>query len=458
MGQVTYSVYDIINENKGTNDITTQQGIYNVAKQYLITPDAVNALDSKYRQKFITGFTLHFYTDEIGLETLPLWQVKLSAAIYNNASRINQLYAIDEKALFSEYRTHSGTRDGSTQKSTEQDTSNEEKLDSNATHDSQNDVTRSSENSGQDNTYHSGTSTDNKGINGTITKTGTVDVDNTNSETVTGSRDSATQLSGSDTTDKTASGSTTHTGTTTVDGKRDSSTNTTDNGSTDNNSVDIHYDTPQGSLSNMRSPGGPARGTGVNYPDGQTYNYMTYADEHDASELRKSTTDVTESGTSQDKTTHDTTDADSSTGKDVTEYGKHEESSGSESSEKEGTSKQKTTNDLTDANHSTEASDHSENSNTGHTTKENGTGSENATLHDETGSISTKTSTGTNNGTETGTSSESDAFTDYFLTHDTLMNGRPISEIIFELFDDLFINFYGGITPWTMPIYSGLVP
>ena len=89
------------------------------------------------------------------------------------------------------------------------------------------------------------------------------------------------------------------------------------------NGIAIQYDTPQGSLSNMRTPGGDATGQGVAYVNGQTYDYMSAATENDNTNSHEDLSKQEVKNSGNDVTQYDSTTTQSFVDAiDYTRYGK----------------------------------------------------------------------------------------------------------------------------------------
>lgn len=315
MSKYTISIKDIIYANKGDDDPTTLAGIHDIAERTLFGAE-LNVLNPEIVDRFITGFTLHYFNDEIGYETFPMWRIALQEKIWNNSELIDGIYANLDKQVFTDYKVHTSNRTHG-------------KVDSITTN--LNSDTKSADSSVGSNTK-TGTSSD--------AHTGTQDLDRTSAgATVRGGADSE-HLTGDDTTTRTgttstartAQGSDQRTGTDTTDrvsadsmtkggtvsterdygstqqGQNASATNGGDYitessgntrsesgsykdkmvgssyGSTDDNSVNVQFDTPMGSIGNMRSSGtAPSKGDGVAAASNGAFNYMSAAQENDGS-------------------------------------------------------------------------------------------------------------------------------------------------------------------------------
>lgn len=317
MSKYTISIKDIIYANKGDDDPTTLAGIHDIAARTLFGAE-LNVLNPEIVDRFITGFALHYFNDEIGYETFPMWRIALQEKIWNNHELIDGIYANLDKQVFADYKVHTNNRAHG-------------KVDSITTN--LNSDTKSADSSVGSNTK-TGTSSD--------AHTGTQDLDRTSAgATVRGGADSE-HLTGDDTTTRTGSSVTARTSqgqdnrtgsdetahvsadsltkTGTETSERDYSANEQDrnasatNGgdyitetsgntrtesgsytdskqgtshkSSDDNSVNVQFDTPMGSIGNMRSSGtGPSKGDGVGAASNGAFNYMSAAQENDGSKV-----------------------------------------------------------------------------------------------------------------------------------------------------------------------------
>lgn len=351
MSMYTQSIMEILQAHKTSEQsLMSPSDVYDIALSCLFDSAPINVIDSEYREAFITGFTLHFFKEEIGLETLPLWKIALNEKLINNAQFINLIYSNLDKQIFSDYHisrtqgqgTSSGTKTGSTSNSkTTSGTTNVHTDD--------------------DNTHSSTDSISN-------TKTNVLDEDGTYRKTGTEQ---------------------------TVDENTQSS-ESSDSKTTDLNSVQINFDTPMGSLGNMRTPGGDAKGEGVSYVNSQSYDYMTSAAELDQSNVESGsqTQEVTDNGTST--ITYNTSD---STTKD-------------------------STNTLTETG-----------TNTGSTSDERDidTRTTNSGLEEISGSTSD---------TESGSHTNSSETVDYSINWEVLLKTIPYLNKVWSIFDDLFMLIF----------------
>ena len=104
----------ILQEHAGDNDITTIDGIYDVASDVLFPADGLELISPEYQKRLVVGFTLHYFRDELGLETLPLWKLALLEKLVNNDEYINEIYANLDKQIFDNYRVRNVASTGET--------------------------------------------------------------------------------------------------------------------------------------------------------------------------------------------------------------------------------------------------------------------------------------------------------------------------------------------------------
>lgn len=111
MSTYTQSIKSILMANKRSDEsIDKLTDIYAIASRAIFDIAPMEVIDENYRARLITGFTLHFLNEEIGLETLLLFKLGLSDKIYNNAEFINGIFDKLDKQLFKDYvtKTHNG--------------------------------------------------------------------------------------------------------------------------------------------------------------------------------------------------------------------------------------------------------------------------------------------------------------------------------------------------------------
>lgn len=407
MARFTQSIREIIYENKGDDDPQTLEGLHDIAERALFGEE-LNVLSDDYVDRFITGFALHFFNDEIGYETLPMWKMALKEKIFNNAEFINLTYENLDKTIFSDYKVHRTTAAGSKSDNISVI------LDGNV----------ASSDSGSSLNTKGGTTTDahtgnidrTRASAGTLERGGSDSVENTSSQNRSTASDQATDKTGTissnrsgsdnvvnsatDSADSRSANSSTKTGTVGTQRDYDSltdntnSTNTTggdlitehtgnvrsESGSytdsmsgeshdtVDDNGINIQFDTPMGSLSSMRTPDTTLRGegvsaaasvaeTGTHTGGGRTYNYMSAASESDASRVSGGTE---ESSTTRSFDDYAISDSGSRT---VDGTGSHVQTTNAGASSVEGSDDTTTTYDTVDAGTGSSTSSSTHNSN-----------------------------------------------------------------------------------------------
>ena len=446
MSKYTRSIRSILQANAGNTDISELTGLYSVALETLFPTDALNVISPEYRQHLVTGFTLHYLNDEIGLETLPIWRFALAEKLYNYGDYINLIYANLDKQVFADYIVHQSTQSGQhsitkTGGGTIQDVKSDD------TTTNVNDTTSRSEmievnESGS--TAGTGTVADAKTGRDTESHTGTDATAKTGSDTTTRGGTDTTAKTGTDTVAKGGTDEVAHTGT---QGRVSSSTQTTENSGTtgvDTNAIQISYDTPMGSLQNLRTPGGPAKGTGVNYVNGQTYNYMTAAGETDQSSVTTDNTqqDVTGSDNSTttyndvntktldltDETTYNSTNTKTLDLEDATTYN----STNTKTLDLEDETVYNSTNTQTRNTLDTTSKERTDEK-TGTDTKTGRTVVENDV---------TNTQTRNTTDTDAGTNSKNINDVDYTMNWTMLYRSMPLLNKLWDVFDDLFMCIY----------------
>lgn len=463
MSEYTQSIREILQYNKQpTENLVDISDVYAISNRCLFDHAPMSVIDSDYRQQFITGFTLHFMNEEIGYETLPLWKIALNEKIYNNGTYINKIFANLDKEIFAEYRVKNVSTEGA-----HYTTKNGTGTISNASTD--NATTTSTDNLSKSETV-------NNTLNGTVTGTGTITDTKTGTETTakagtdehakTGTDEHAKTgndghtktgtetdaKTGYDSAGHTGTDATAHTGTqeTVTEGSQD--TTNTGTTSTDKNTIQITSDTPMGSLANLRTPGGDAKGTGVTYANGQTYNYMSGAVEFDDSNVQ---TDNTEQQVDSDETatttfadtvteTKNLTDRTDYNSTDTKTYNLTESDTFADTVTDTYNSTDTETIDLTDeTTYDTIDTETKSTSDTTRTTEETRTSGTDT----KTGSVTesrTGSDTETRNTTDTdnGTHSEDTDEIDYSLNWEMLYRSMPLLNKVWEIFDDLFMIIF----------------
>lgn len=106
MSRYTQSIKSILMENKNVGeDIHNISDVCAIAKRCIFDESPMTVISSDYRDRLITGFSLHYFNDEIGLETLALFKQGISDKIFNNAEYINSIFTHLDKQVLSDYQT-----------------------------------------------------------------------------------------------------------------------------------------------------------------------------------------------------------------------------------------------------------------------------------------------------------------------------------------------------------------
>lgn len=113
MAKYTISIREELQRNAGTSDIRDLNVLLPVAKATLFG-NYINVLSDQYRDKFALGFALHFFNDEIGLETWTAWQMALAEKLVNNKEYIERMYGLLDKNIFSNYHVRKSNTDSIT--------------------------------------------------------------------------------------------------------------------------------------------------------------------------------------------------------------------------------------------------------------------------------------------------------------------------------------------------------
>lgn len=415
MASFTQSIREILQANKTPQqDLTNVNDVYNIASACLFDKMPANVISSEYRQQFITGFALHFFNEEIGYETLPLWKIALNEKIYNRGAYINKIFENLDKEIFADYRVkqtetsgeHSDTKKGTGTVSNERNDDTVTTSEDNATRSElvENTLTGTVESDGTITRAKTGTDT--------VAKTGTDERAKTGYDTDTHTGTDASAHTGTQGTESSSSQETTNTGTT----------------GTDHNLIQVQSDTPMGSLSNLRTPGGDARGTGVTYANGQTYNYMSGAQEVDESNVQTDNTEQDVTGSESSETTFNDTTTETKNLTDRAEYHSTETETLNLQDETTYNSTDTETRDTIDTTSKTD------NTQTTGTDAKTGTVTVDGTVTD----TQTRDTTDTDEGTHSETANE----TEHSLNWEMLYRSMPLLNKVWEQFDDLFMLIF----------------
>lgn len=383
MGQYTQSIREILQVNKTPQEQLTQTSdVYDVAMRCLFDNAPLTYISQEHRMRFVTGFTLHFMNDELALETLPLWKIALNEKIYNSYTYINKIFESLDKEVFANYQVKNIESEG---------TNSGEKTGGGTVSNVRNDDTTTTT---SDDVTHSETSTD--VLTGTLAGTGTI----------------GNARTGTDTLEQTGTSELAHTGDQVTTGTNEQDTDNTGHTDNDHNVIQINSDTPQGSLSNLRSPGGNAKGTGVGYANGQTYNYMSSASEVDESNVQTDNTNQHTEGTDSSTTTFDDANTETRNLTDETTYNST----------------------ITETRNTLDTTNRSDTINK--------TGADNRDVVTSVDGEVTETQTRNTLDTETGSHSNSTDEIDYSINMEMLYKSMPLLNKVWEVFDDLFMLIF----------------
>lgn len=107
MANFTIQLAEYLQEHMNENQhITDLDDILAVSKECLFggAPlQALNVLSDDYKDIFIQSFTMHFLYEEIGLETMPAWQLALASKIIDNIDFIELTFENLQNQVYSEY-------------------------------------------------------------------------------------------------------------------------------------------------------------------------------------------------------------------------------------------------------------------------------------------------------------------------------------------------------------------
>lgn len=480
MAIYTQSLREILEQNKRPEEeITNARDIISIANRCIFNEtDGVERIPVAYRDWFEGGFLLHFFNDEICYETLPLWLLALNEKFYNYGDYITAIYENLDKQVFANYKVRhaKGTKKDTGEKTLDiniNDVLEETRVGSDERASKTSDKTETNKDSstsdtgavekahtGQEEKTSTGTIDRSKDGTDTLQKTGMVQDSKSGSDTLVKTGNVTTEKTGSDKLERRGNDKASHTGTQTTEESINSTVNNTGTTTDKNNAIAITSDTPQGSLQNLRTPGGDATGTGVSYVQGQSYNYMSAASESDATNVNEvntenvtDTTDDTQvtfndtnttTHNTTDTTIHDTNDRETRNLADVTNYGQ----------------RNTTTNNLTDRTiYDTNESEKSDtNDTTSFNTKETETRDTLNKVDEKIDSdrqidvTDTKATSDTTNRTdniergenETSTleNEHEDEIIDYEINWEMLYKSTSLLDRVWKIFDDLFMIIF----------------
>lgn len=275
MGYVTTPLFHILRMNTHGYNLTDMSDLLLASKETIFDDLPMEVIDSSYRDRLILGFALHYFEDEIGKETIPAWKISLSEKLVNNAEFINQVFERLDKQVLGNYKVHRG-----------QHADNNQELASVLEND------RAQENRTYiylDNQTQEDEANRQKADNGSM-KNQSLSSDNEVSNTA-----NASDVNSQNQRNNASTNITNGTNLTEGGGYTDINANVgnTDAGSvSDSNSLAASLDTPQGSISAMRTPAGSTpvaiKGTGIDAEVLAQYRYLTNAATTDGSTVTSS--------------------------------------------------------------------------------------------------------------------------------------------------------------------------
>lgn len=106
MSRYTQSVKSIIMENMQPGEsISNINDILACAKRCIFDVQNLSGALGDNTDRFELGFVLHYFNDEIGLETPFLWKMGIVEKVYNNNEYINNIYEMLENQILADYNT-----------------------------------------------------------------------------------------------------------------------------------------------------------------------------------------------------------------------------------------------------------------------------------------------------------------------------------------------------------------
>ena len=296
MSRYTQTIKSILMENKQAGeDIHSITDMCAIAKRCLFDEAPMNVITSEYRDRLITGFSLHYFNDEIGLETLSLFKIGLSDKIFNNAEYINSIFAHLDKQILSDYQTK--TVDGESHDVITEDGT----LANTGTSATAKTGSDTLKRTGTENNAHTGTNNQTEHVDDVLTKSGNeVTTYNTQDQSVT---DGQSVSTGGEKYTESSSGSDT----------------------SKSNTGTFMLDTPQNNVGNLRSTQGgqpyDATGKGITAAAESKMEYMTSAQLGDGTTIGSTSASVShDASLSRTQTDEDTTVTGTKTGTETLGY------------------------------------------------------------------------------------------------------------------------------------------
>lgn len=296
MSRYTQSIKSILMENKQAGeDIHSITDVCAIAKRCLFDEAPMTVISSDYRDRLITGFSLHYFNDEIGLETLSLFKMGLSDKIYNNAEYINSIFAHLDKQILSDYQTK--TVDGESHDVITEDGT----LANTGTSATAKTGADTLKRTGTENNAHTGTNNQTEHVDDVLTRSGNeVTTYNTQDQSVTDGQSVST-------------------------GGEKYTESSTGSDTSKSNTGTFMLDTPQNNVGNLRSTQGgqpyDATGKGITAASESKMEYMTSAQLGDGTTVGNTSASVShDASQSRTQTDEDTTVTGTKTGTETLGY------------------------------------------------------------------------------------------------------------------------------------------
>lgn len=330
MSRYTQSVKSIIMENMQPGEsISNINDILACAKRCIFDVQNLQGALGDNTDRFELGFVLHYFNDEIGLETPFLWKMGIVEKVYNNNEYINNIYEMLENQILADYNTKvvdGATHDSIVDAGTIANTGTVENA---KTGDDtvKNTGTTANAKTGTETGAHTGTDTQVKSGDDTLKRTGQSSDAHTGTNTSRNLGDETLTKTGTETNGHSSTASSVTDGTIVSSGGEKVSETTTGGGTSKVNTGDYTLDTPMNELQNLRetkttpAEAYDATGKGITAAADSSMKYMTSAGLHDGTTVDSSNQTVSRDATlSRTQTDDDTTVTDTSSGTDTLSF------------------------------------------------------------------------------------------------------------------------------------------
>lgn len=330
MSRYTQSVKSIIMENMQPGEsISNINDILACAKRCIFDVQNLSSALGDNTDRFELGFVLHYFNDEIGLETPFLWKMGIVEKVYNNNEYINNIYEMLENQILADYNTRvvdGATHDSIVDAGTIANTGTVENA---KTGDDtvKNTGTTANAKTGTETGAHTGTDTQVKSGDDTLKRTGQSSDAHTGTNTSRNLGDEVLTKAGSETNGHSSTASSVTDGTTVVTGGEKYSESTSDSSTDKNNMGQFHLDTPQDNIMNLRetktTPAAAydSTGKGITAASESAMNYMSDATLQDSTSVKSGSSTVShDASLSRTQTDDDTTVTDTSNGTDTLSF------------------------------------------------------------------------------------------------------------------------------------------